>query len=207
MTPPTLGLVDYGSGNLRSVAKALETIGARVTAISERAIPRDTQAVVLPGVGSFGDSVRQLQQRDLFDPLRAWLHEEKPFLGICLGYQLLFESSEESPGTPGLSILRGKVRRFSSPGVKIPQIGWNRIHWSPVALALYPGLPQDAHVYFVHSYFPQPADPAEIGATTEYGETFISAIARRGLLATQFHPEKSQETGLAILREFVNSLP
>lgn len=204
---PRLGLVDYGSGNLRSVTKALEAVQADVVRISNGPIPEALDALVLPGVGSFGDSVNQLQRRRLFDPLRGWLETGKPFLGICLGYQLLFEQSEESPDVQGLSLLAGQVRRFAGPDIKVPQIGWNKVYWSAQALKQYPGLPADPFVYFVHSYYPVPADSAVIAGTTEYGGPFASAIARGNLLATQFHPEKSQAVGLTILHTFVDSLP
>jgi imidazole glycerol-phosphate synthase subunit HisH len=203
---PQLGLIDYGSGNLRSVAKALESVQAYVVKISSGPIPPDLDGLVLPGVGSFGDSVNQLQQRELFDPIGNWLETGKPFLGICLGYQLLFEQSEESPKARGLGLLEGQVRRFAHPDIKVPQIGWNKIQWSERALKRYPGLPIDPFVYFVHSYYPVPADPDLVAGTTEYGEPFASAITSGKLFATQFHPEKSQSAGLKILSNFIASL-
>ena len=162
--------------------------------------------MVLPGVGSFGDSVRQLRDRELFHPVRNWVREGRRFLGICLGYQLLFESSEESPGVKGFGILEGTVRRFPVNGLKVPHIGWNKIHWGAEARTLLAGLPEDPFVYFVHSYYPEPEHASEIAATAFYGVRFAAAVATRTLLATQFHPEKSQESGLAILRQFVSSL-
>jgi glutamine amidotransferase len=204
---PRLGLIDYGSGNLRSVAKALESVQADVLKVLNGPIPQGLDGLVLPGVGSFGDSVNQLQQRELFGPIASWLEAGKPFLGICLGYQLLFERSEESPKVRGLGILSGQVRRLAHPGIKVPQIGWNKVHWSKEALNRYPGLPSNPFVYFVHSYYPVPADPNLIAGTTEYGEPFASAITSGFLFATQFHPEKSQSAGLKILGSFVSSLP
>jgi imidazole glycerol-phosphate synthase subunit HisH len=204
---PRLGLIDYGSGNLRSVTKALEAVDSEIQRISSGPIPSALDALVLPGVGSFGDSVDQLHRRQLFDPIRSWLEAGKPFLGICLGYQLLFERSEESPKMPGLAILAGEVRRFSGHNLKVPQIGWNTVHWSEQTRKRFPELPADPFVYFVHSYYPAPADPAIVAGTTDYGGPFASAIARGNLWATQFHPEKSQTAGLQILQTFVSSLP
>jgi glutamine amidotransferase len=203
---PRLGLIDYGSGNLRSVTKALESVWSEIQRISTGPIPQDLDALVLPGVGSFGDSVNQLHRRQLFDPIRSWLEAGKPFLGICLGYQLLFEHSEESPDIRGLGVLGGEVRRFTGPKMKVPQIGWNTVHWSAQALQQFPELPADPFVYFVHSYYPVPVDSKVVAGTTDYGGRFASAIARDGLFATQFHPEKSQTAGLKILQTFVSSL-
>jgi imidazole glycerol-phosphate synthase subunit HisH len=206
MQGATLGLINYGSGNLRSVAKALEAVGANIQLIAGDPIPESIDALVLPGVGSFGDSVRGLRERELFEPIQEWLRKDRPFLGICLGYQLLFEGSEESPGVAGLGRFKGEVKRFQSGKLKVPQIGWNRLTWTSQAEARYPQLPDNPFVYFVHSYYPVPADPGIVAATANYGQPFAAAIASDRLLATQFHPEKSQENGLAILRQFVNSL-
>jgi imidazole glycerol-phosphate synthase subunit HisH len=206
MTSARVGLIDYGSGNLRSVAKALEAVGAQAQQIRFAPIPESLDALVLPGVGSFGDSVRHLQERGLFQPIRDWLTSEKKFLGICLGYQLLFQSSEESPGVEGLAVFEGKVQRFRAANLKVPQIGWNRLSWTKEAHKRFPELPDAPYVYFVHSYYPVPEKSSIIAATAEYGEEFAAAVVADNLLATQFHPEKSQENGLAILRQFVSSL-
>jgi imidazole glycerol-phosphate synthase subunit HisH len=206
MTRAKIGLVDYGSGNLRSVAKALEAVGADPHQIVSGPIPDGFDALVLPGVGSFGDSVRQLQERELFHPIKDWVASQKKFLGICLGYQLLFENSEESPGVEGLGLFKGTVQRFKTEHLKVPQIGWNRLTWTAEASRRFPDLPNDPFVYFVHSYYPVPQDRSLIAATAEYGEQFAAAVVADNLLATQFHPEKSQENGLAILRQFVSSL-
>jgi len=203
---PKIGMIDYGSGNLRSVSKALQTVGADVRRISLGPLSSDLDALVLPGVGSYGDSVHHLRERNLFEPIRNWLANGKKFLGICLGYQLLFEESEESPGVKGLGLLEGKVQRFRTPGIKVPQIGWNRLEWTKSAHKRFPELPKDPFVYFVHSYYPSPRERSIIAATTIYGEEFAAAIVTDNLLATQFHPEKSQENGLAILRQFVSSI-
>ena len=201
-----IGLIDYGSGNLRSVAKALQAAGAEPEQIASAPIPVGLDALVLPGVGSFGDSVRHLQERGLFWPIKEWLTGPKKFLGICLGYQLLFQTSEESPGVEGLGLFAGRVQRFRAGNLKVPQIGWNRLTWTKEAQERYPGLPDNPYVYFVHSYYPVPEDRSIIAATAEYGDEFAAAVLGDNLLATQFHPEKSQENGLAILRQFVSSL-
>ena len=207
MTPRAkIGLIDYGSGNLRSVAKALQAVGAEPQQIVSGPIPDGFDALVLPGVGSFGDSVRQLEERGLFRPIRDWLTSQKSFLGICLGYQLLFQASEESPGVEGLGVFEGAVQRFRATDLKVPQIGWNRLTWTKEAIERFPKLPIDPFVYFVHSYYPVPQNRSIIAATAEYGEEFAAAVVADNLLATQFHPEKSQENGLAILRQFVSSL-
>lgn len=203
---PRLGLIDYGSGNLRSVSKALEAAGAQVTRIEHGPITNGFDAIVLPGVGAFGDSISQLRERDLFEPLQKWLEEGRRFLGVCLGFQLLFEASEESPGVTGLSIFRGQVRKFPQGTVKVPQIGWNSVKWTEQARGLYANLPPDPFFYFVHSYYPAPSDESIIAGYTEYGDRFAAAIATKNLLATQFHPEKSQESGLLLLRQFLETL-
>jgi glutamine amidotransferase len=203
---PRIGIIDYGSGNLRSVSNALQAVGAEVRPISRGPLPGDLDAIALPGVGSFGDSVRHLEERNLFEPIRNWLAEGRKFLGICLGYQLLFQASEESPEVEGLGFFEGDVRRFRTAGIKIPQIGWNRLKWTKPAHERFPDLPKDPFVYFVHSYYPVPKEGSIVAATTTYGEEFAAAVVTDNLLATQFHPEKSQENGLAILRQFVSSL-
>lgn len=203
---PRLGLVDYGSGNLRSVTKALEAAGAQITRLEQGPITAGFDAIVLPGVGAFGDSVKQLKNRDLFLPLQKWLNDDRRFLGVCLGFQLLFESSEESPGVAGLGIFQGQVRKFPNGTVKVPQIGWNSVRWTEQARSLYADLPPDPYFYFVHSYYPQPQDESIVAGYTEYGHRFAAAVATKNLLATQFHPEKSQESGLLLLRKFLDTL-
>ena len=203
---PRLGLIDYGSGNLRSVSKALEAAGAHITRIERGPIAGGFDALVLPGVGAFGDSVNQLKNRDLFVSLQEWLNDGRRFLGVCLGFQLLFESSEESPEVAGLGIFQGQVRKFSQARVKVPQIGWNLVKWTEHAHSLYGKLPPDPYFYFVHSYYPQPKDESIVAGYTEYGDSFAAAVATKNLLATQFHPEKSQESGLLLLRQFLDTL-
>jgi imidazole glycerol phosphate synthase glutamine amidotransferase subunit len=200
-----LALIDYGSGNIHSVINALRHEGADVELISDPARLADADAVVLPGVGAFGDCVRGLQSRGLWEPIAAWLAADKPFLGICVGYQMLFDESEESPGVRGFGFFPGKVKRFTTPGLKVPQIGWNQLDLTPNPL--WRGLPAQPHVYFVHSYFPDSTDASVITARSTYGETFAAAAARSRVAGVQFHPEKSQAVGLGILRNFIASVP
>jgi imidazole glycerol-phosphate synthase subunit HisH len=201
-----IALIDYGSGNLRSVTKSLEKTGAQMIRVEQGPLPSSIDAVVLPGVGSFGDTATQLRARNLFDPVKQWILDGNRFLGICLGYQMLFESSEESPGVKGFGIFPGHVRRFRGNHLKVPHIGWNQVHWSEQALKMYPNLATnqvaDPYVYFVHSYYPVPADSSIIAATTDYGDKFAAAVLAENIFATQFHPEKSQEYGIQILAAF-----
>ena len=206
MQAPLLGLIDYGSGNLRSVSKALTKIGARVELLATPDRLEDMDAVVLPGVGAFGDCATQLRERGLWGPIADWLRADRPFLGICLGYQLLFESSEETPGIAGFGRFAGAVRRFDSAGLKVPQIGWNALHFTQPAARLWRGLPDGSHVYFVHSYYPAPTQQSAVSATADYGEPFAAAIEEGNTMGVQFHPEKSQDTGLAMLGNFVETL-
>jgi glutamine amidotransferase len=162
-------------------------------------------ALIVPGQGSFGDCARNLRASGLWEPIQAWIAADRPFLGICVGYQLLFDSSEESPDQPGLGVFAGTVRRFPRTNLKIPHMGWNRLTCQPTD-RLYRDLTDPVEVYFVHSYYPEPSDPAIISATCEYGLTFAASVSRGNLSATQYHPEKSQKTGLAILRNFISSI-
>jgi len=200
-----IGVVDYGSGNLRSVCKALEAAGARSTLVADPSGLAGLDAIVVPGVGAFGDCAANLRATGLWEPLREWIASGRAYLGICLGYQLLFESSEESPGVAGLGVLPGKVVRFAvGQGLKVPHMGWNTL--SGLRGPLYAGLPEELSVYFVHSYYPVPEDPSLASATCEYGVRFAASVTRGALHATQFHPEKSQAAGLAILRNFLSIL-
>jgi imidazole glycerol-phosphate synthase subunit HisH len=201
-----IALIDYGSGNIRSVQNALRHNGADVELVSTAERLAQAHAVVLPGVGAFGDCACGIQSRGLWAPLEAWLASGKPFLGICVGYQLLFDASEESPGARGFGYFGGTVKRFTTPGLKIPQIGWNQLDLADPGYALWRGLPAQPHVYFVHSYFPEPADPAVVTARATYGETFAAGTARGAVAGVQFHPEKSQDVGLGILRNFIQSV-
>lgn len=201
-----IALIDYGSGNLRSVEKALRKVGAQVQVVTQPQQIRQAQAVVLPGVGAFDDCMTALQKQELRDALKNFIALGRPFLGICVGYQALFEKSDEfNSCARGLEIFRGKVGRFSDgSGLKIPQIGWNQIDLVRENCPLYRGISSGSYVYFVHSFFPQPVDAAITATRTTYGETFASSIWKNNVFATQFHPEKSQAVGLQILKNFVD---
>ncbi|MFM8320991.1 MAG: imidazole glycerol phosphate synthase subunit HisH [Chloroflexota bacterium] len=203
--PPIVTLVDYGIGNLRSVEKALVAAGAEVRLTGDRHEVLAAEKLLLPGVGAFGDGMRGLQQRGLVDALRAAAERGTPLLGICLGMQVLFEAGDESPGVPGLGLLPGVVRRFDGPGLglKTPHTGWNVIEPARSS-PLLDGLPAGSYAYFNHGYYCLPADPAVCLAYTGYGVRFASVMGRGALFGVQFHPEKSQAVGLALLRNFVN---
>ncbi|HEY8962026.1 MAG TPA: imidazole glycerol phosphate synthase subunit HisH [Luteolibacter sp.] len=200
----TVALIDYGAGNLRSVANALGALGINPRLVSSPDQLEGATHVVMPGVGSFGDCMTELAVRNLVEPLRDWAAAGKPYFGICLGYQILFESSEETPDIAGLGVLRGRVRRFQEkPGLKIPHMGWNSVVPRQADIGFWKGLGQEPYFYYVHSYFPVPADDKVIAAETTYGEdTFAAAVQQGPLLAAQFHPEKSQDAGLRLLRNF-----
>mgnify|MGYP000588184509 CR=1 FL=1 len=199
-----IAVVDYDMGNLHSVCKGLEKAGA-IPKITDS--PRDIEqadAVVLPGVGSFDPAVQQLRSRGLVEPIKQALASGKPFLGICLGLQILFDRSEEG-NEPGLSIIPGIVRRFrAEPGLTIPHMGWNQLEFTQPNVSLWQGLSSQPWVYFVHSYYVDPVDPKVCAATVTHGnQTVTAAIARDNLIAVQFHPEKSSTTGLQMLSNFV----
>lgn len=195
-------LVDYGIGNLRSVEKALLSVGARVQLTSSAEDIRSATKIVLPGVGAFGDGMLGLLKYDLVPALVDAFHQGKPILGICLGMQLFFETSDEAPQTKGLGFLKGSVKRFSDESLKIPHTGWNQINPTQKN-SLLSNLPPDSYAYFNHGYYCQPADDQDTLATTEYGVNFASVIGKNNLYGVQFHPEKSQHIGLQILHNFV----
>ena len=201
-----IALLDYGSGNLRSAHKALLKVGADVRIAQTPAEMRGASAVVLPGVGAFDDCMNALRRQDLFEASREFIRTGKPFLGICVGYQALFERSQEfNSCAAGLEIFKGSVVRFSeSEGLKIPQIGWNQIDIVRSDCPLFRGIESGSYVYFVHSFFPKPEDQGIVATRTEYGGSFASAIWRDNVFATQFHPEKSQDTGLQLLKNFAD---
>ncbi len=199
------GIIDYGGGNLRSVRNALEFLGADIRLISASADLEGIDRLVFPGQGAFGDCMNQLEARGLVSPLRSWLREDRPFFGICIGYQVLFESSEESPGTEGLGFLSGTVKRFpSTMGLKVPHMGWNALKLADPADPIWRSLPEKPYFYFVHSYYPAPEDPAAIGSTADYGIEFAASIRQGRAVATQFHPERSQKLGMTLLRNFLS---
>ena len=198
-------MLDYGSGNLRSVHKALLKVGAAARIVQAPDQIDGARAMVLPGVGAFDDCINALRQQELLEAARDFIRSGKPFLGICVGYQALFEKSEEfNSCAAGLGIFRGSVVRLSEKhGLKIPQIGWNRLDITKPDCPLFQGVPNGSYVYFVHSFYPQPVDGGIVATRTEYGEAFASSVWRDNVFATQFHPEKSQGIGLQLLRNFV----
>lgn len=200
-----IALIDYGSGNLRSVHKALLKVGAEVKIAQRPSEMEGARAVVLPGVGAFDDCIQALERQGLLEASRRFIQSGLPFLGICVGYQALFEKSEEfNSCAAGMEVFRGKVVRFSSEnGLKVPQIGWNQIEIVHSECPIFRGIASGSYVYFVHSFFPRPKEDAIVSARTVYGETFASAIWRGNVFATQFHPEKSQKIGLQLLSNFV----
>ena len=200
-----IALIDYGSGNLRSVQKALVKVGADVQVVQSPQEMTNAEAVVLPGVGAFDDCIQALEKQEMLGASKKFIESGKPFLGICVGYQALFERSEEfNSCAAGLGMFQGAVVRFSPHnGLKIPQIGWNQIEVTQPECPLYRGIPDGSYVYFVHSFFPRPVDSSIVATRTTYGESFASSVWRDNIFATQFHPEKSQNVGLQLLKNFV----
>ncbi len=195
-----IAIIDYGMGNLRSVAKALEHVGAKVQVTQDPAVIDGAERVILPGVGAMQPAVNKLNDLGLLSSIQKSIEGGKPFLGICLGFQLLFEKSQEGGDGEGLKILQGEVRRFQEG--KIPQIGWNSIKLSSKGCPLFQGIKDGAFVYFCHSYYVANKDKKDTAAVTEYGEIYTSAIWKKNLFGVQFHPEKSQDVGLRILENF-----
>lgn len=209
-----IAIIDYGVGNLRSAEKAFQHLGFDAALTADPAALAAARKIVLPGVGAFGECMARLLARGFVEPLLREVRAGKPLLGICVGLQMLFESSEESLGIAGLGLLKGCVRKFSGPqysgidALKIPQIGWNSLSYPEANRphALFTGLPSGTFVYFVHSYFAQPDDPADVIARSDYGGDFCVAAARGNIAGVQFHPEKSQRAGLALLGNFVERM-
>jgi glutamine amidotransferase len=206
-----IAVIDYGMGNLRSVQKALEFVGAKVIVTHDPDLILSADSVVLPGVGAFKDCMANLNKLSLIDPIRKFIDSGKPFLGICLGLQVLFEESEEYGPVPGLGILPGKVVKFidgssdtrKGPQIKIPHMGWNQVKVKKNA-PLFAGVGDSPYFYFVHSYYVVPEDPEMVATVTHYGIEFVSGIQHKNIYAFQFHPEKSQTLGLSILERFSN---
>jgi glutamine amidotransferase len=202
-------VADLGSGNLRSVEKALAAVGATATVSADADVVARAERLVVPGQGAFGACAAGLDRDGaaLRQAVHAFIAGGRPFFGICIGMQLLFESSEENPDARGLGILPGRVRRFTDrPGLKIPHMGWNGTQRGPAAAASASpavGVTDGTHFYFVHSYFPDPARPDDVALTSEHGVRFCAAVGRDNVFGCQFHPEKSQAAGLALLRRFV----
>ena len=197
-----IAIIDYGMGNLHSAAKALEKVGAQVAVTRDPERVRQADKVVLPGVGAFGDCMKNLNERGLAPVIHEVIAAGKPFLGICVGLQMLFEGSEEDPGIAGLGIFKGLVRKIVAPGLKVPHMGWNSLALQ-AASPLFQGLPPAAYVYFVHSFHAVPTDQSCITAVTDYGGQVTAAVGRGLVQAVQFHPEKSSAVGLKILANFM----
>lgn len=199
-----LAVIDYDAGNLHSACKGLERAGAEVQLVTEPTGLAAFDGIVLPGDGAFDPAMQQLRERGFVDPIREAVQRQQPFLGICIGLQVLFESSEEGV-EPGLGIVPGRVQRFRpEAGLRIPHMGWNQLQLTQAHSPLWAGIPDQSWVYFVHSYHAVPNDPSWVAATTQHGsQTCVAAIARGTLFATQFHPEKSGPYGLKMLRNFV----
>ena len=203
-----ISIIDYGRGNLRSVQKAFEHVGARAKIISGAGEVGRAERLVLPGQGAFKDCMATLEQRGLAGAIRDYLKSGRLYLGLCLGLQILFESSEEHGGAKGLGVLGGNVKRFPKPlrgahgeTLKVPHMGWNGVAFAPND-PLFAGLPPGTDFYFVHSYYVDPTDRSAVSGTTSYGIEFVSAIRKGPWMATQFHPEKSQQAGLAVIGNF-----
>jgi len=195
-----IAILDYRAGNLRSVAKALEAVGVRPVITDDPAIVAQADGLVVPGQGSAVDAMKNLTQLGLVEPLKRYVESGRPFLGVCLGEQIIFESSEEGPGVTCLGLIPGTVRRLPG-GQKVPQIGWNSVRITRPH-PLLEGVPSDEYFYFVHSFYVDPADPAVTVGETDYGVTFASIVAHNNVFATQFHPEKSSGIGLKIYENF-----
>ncbi len=200
-----IGVIDYGGGNLRNVLNVLKHLDVESDLVASPDDFHSTDRVLFPGVGAMGDCMRVLEERGLTEPLRQWIAEDRPYFGICLGYQVLFEASEESSNVHGLGAFQGRVVKFpGDTGLKVPHMGWNAIQRTDPEDPIWTGVADDAHVYFVHSFYPQPEDEAMISSRTEYGVEFASSIRKGNTFACQFHPERSQQVGLQLIKNFAH---
>ena len=197
-----IAIIDYDAGNIKSVEKALKTLGQEVVVTRDPEVILSADKVILPGVGAFGDAMGKLHDYGLVDVIHKVVEKNIPFLGICLGLQLMFENSEETPGVEGLGILKGKIVKIPDNGeLKIPHMGWNSLHFQNEG-RLFANLPQDSYVYFVHSYYLQAEDESIVKATTDYSTCIHASVEKNNVFACQFHPEKSSDVGLTILKNF-----
>ena len=198
-----VAIIDYDAGNIKSVEKAVNALGYEAVVTRDRSSILNAEHVILPGVGAFGDAMKKLHSYGLVEVIREVAANHTPFLGICLGLQLMFESSEEAPGVEGLSLLKGRIVRLpDTEDLKIPHIGWNSLKY-PNPGRLFAGIPEDSYVYFVHSYYLQAGEPGIVKATTEYGALIHASVEKGNIFACQFHPEKSSEVGMKILENFL----
>jgi glutamine amidotransferase len=198
-----IAVIDYGAGNLRSAVRALQHVGAQLMVTDDPEVIRSAQGVVLPGVGATRDTMQELERRQLIEPIRDVVAANTPFLGICVGMQVLAETSEEFGEHACLGIVPGRVRKLPSSAGKVPQIGWNQVSFAQPDHPVLAGIPQQTDFYFVHSYYVDIPDETLVAGRTEYGLAFPSVLAGGSVVATQFHPEKSGRWGLALLRNFV----
>ncbi|MBW2989701.1 imidazole glycerol phosphate synthase subunit HisH [Candidatus Woesearchaeota archaeon] len=200
-----IAVIDYGAGNLKSITNALDFLNAPYKVADTPSQIEKADKIIFPGVGSFGDCISSLKKKKLFSCLKKELEKgKKPYLGICLGLQVLFQSSEESPGVKGISILKGRCRKFRSKNLKIPQIGWNSIKIKDKSSPLFSGIRDSSYFYFVHSYYVDPEDKKIISAKTDYCISFTSAVRKDNIFAVQFHPERSGDIGIRLLKNFVS---
>jgi len=201
-----IGLVDFGGGNLRSVQNAIHALGFDPVVVSDPSALKDITHLILPGQGEFGDVMAQLGKRELVEPIKEWISAGKPYFGICVGFQILFEGSDEAPDVSGLGIVKGRCVRFTEEtGKKIPQMGWNSAVPQAAGSKFWKGLGVEPYFYFVHSYFPVPEDSSWSVSITDYaGENFVATVEKGAVLACQFHPEKSQDAGLILIRNFLS---
>jgi len=198
-----IGIIDYGMGNLGSVSNACKFLGLDAEIISMPSQLDACRAVILPGVGAFGDCMAHLTEHGFVEPIQKWVASGKPFMGICLGLQALFQTSEETPGVEGLSIFQGSVKRFQiAKELKVPQIGWNAVNQKNPDCPMFASVDDDAYFYFVHSFYVAPEDPSIVAGETDYGLKYCSAVLKDNVFAVQFHPEKSQSAGLQMLKNF-----
>ncbi len=200
-----IGVINYGGGNLQNVLNTLKFIGSEGHLVSTAADLQGIDRLIFPGVGAFGDCIQRIDQQGLRKPIVDWLEAGHPFFGICLGYQVLFESSEECPETKGLGFFKGKVVRFlSGQGLKVPHMGWNQVKPVDPSASIWKGTPDPLYLYFVHSFYPVPDDNNIINSLTNYGSDFASSVAVGNIFAGQFHPERSQDAGIQLLRNFLS---